>query len=89
MQKVGMSQAEVRGTIKSQILLVFFLPLLVAAVHIAFAFPILTRLLRVLFSADQLLFLGCTLGALAVFVLLYVVIYSLTARTYYRLVRRE
>jgi hypothetical protein len=69
--------------------LVLFLPLLVAAMHTAFAFPILTRLLRALFAADQMLFLGCTLGALAVFAILYVVIYSLTARTYYKLVRWE
>jgi putative ABC transport system permease protein len=88
MQKVGMSQSEVKGAIKSQILLVFFLPLLVAAVHTAFAFPILTRLLRVLFSADQLLFLGCTLASLAAFFVLYVLIYRVTARTYYKLVRR-
>jgi putative ABC transport system permease protein len=88
MQKVGMSQKEVKGTIKSQILLVFFLPLLVAAMHTAFAFPILTRLLRAIFAADQMLFLGCTLGALAAFAVLYVVIYRLTARTYYKLVRR-
>jgi putative ABC transport system permease protein len=86
MQEVGMSQEEVRGTIKDQILLVFFLPLLVAAMHTAFAFPILTRLLRVLFSADLMLFLGCTLGALALFAVLYVIIYSLTARTYYKIV---
>jgi putative ABC transport system permease protein len=89
MQKVGMSQGEVKGTIKSQILFVFFLPLLVAAVHTAFAFPILTRLLHVLFQADRLLFLFCTLGALAVFAVLYVVIYGVTARTYYKLVRWE
>jgi putative ABC transport system permease protein len=88
MQKVGMSQSEVKQTIRSQILLVFFLPLLVAAVHMAFAFPILTRLLRALFQADQLLFLICTAASLAVFAVLYVVIYSLTARTYYKLVRR-
>jgi putative ABC transport system permease protein len=85
MQKVGMSQEEVKGTIRNQILLVFFLPLLVAAMHTAFAFPILTRLLRALFAADQLLFLGCTLGALAAFAVLYVIIYSLTAHIYYKI----
>jgi putative ABC transport system permease protein len=85
MQKVGMSQEEVKGTIRNQILLVFFLPLLVAAMHTAFAFPILTRLLRALFAADQLLFLGCTLGALAAFAVLYVIIYSLTAHVYYKI----
>jgi putative ABC transport system permease protein len=88
MQKVGMSQKEVKRTIRSQILLVFFLPLLVAALHTGFAFPILTRLLHTLFAASQMLFLACTLGALAAFSVLYVIIYSLTARAYYQLVRR-
>jgi putative ABC transport system permease protein len=89
MQKVGMSQSEVKSTIRSQILLVFFLPLLVAAVHIAFAFPILTKLLRVLFHADRMLFGGCMALTLVVFAILYVVIYRMTARTYYKIVRRE
>jgi putative ABC transport system permease protein len=89
MQNVGMSRDEVKGTIKSQILLVFFLPLIVAATHTAFAFPILTRLLRVLFSADTMMFLYCTIGAFAAFAVLYVIIYSLTARTYYKLVNEK
>jgi putative ABC transport system permease protein len=89
MQNVGMSRDEVKGTIKSQILLVFFLPLIVAATHTAFAFPILTRLLRVLFSADTMMFLYCTIGAFAAFAALYVIIYSLTARTYYKLVNEK
>lgn len=87
MQKVGMSSAEVKGTIHSQILLVFFLPLLVAAVHIAVAFPILTKLLRLWFQSNQTLFLWCTLGVFGVFAVIYVVIYSLTAKVYYRIVK--
>lgn len=83
-----MSRDEVKDTIRSQILVVFFFPLFVAAVHTAFAFPILTRLLRALFQADRVLFLFCTLASFAVFTVLYVIIYSMTARTYYRLVRR-
>jgi putative ABC transport system permease protein len=89
MQKVGMSQAEVKGTIRSQILLVFFLPLLVAAMHMAFAFPMLTKLLRGLFQANQMLFLECSVAALVVFAVLYVVIYRVTARTYYTIVKRK
>jgi putative ABC transport system permease protein len=89
MQKVGMSQAEVKGTIRSQILLVFFLPLLVAAIHMAFAFPMLTKLLRGLFQANQMLFLECSVAALVVFAVLYVVIYRVTARTYYTIVKRK
>jgi hypothetical protein len=85
----GMSVDSKWGTIEYLYGMYGTLPLLVAAMHTAFAFPILTRLLRALFAADQMLFLGCTLGALAVFAILYVVIYSLTARTYYKLVRWE
>ena len=86
MQKVGMSSDEVRGTIRSQILLVFFLPLLVAALHMAVAFPMLTKLLKILFLSDQMLFFWCTVASLGVFAVIYVVIYSMTARVYYRIV---
>jgi putative ABC transport system permease protein len=88
LQKVGMSTAEVKGTIRSQILMVFFLPLLVAAMHVAFAFPILTRLLKILFQSDRVLFMACTAASLGVFVVIYVAIYSVTARVYYKIVRR-
>ena len=87
MQKVGMSSDEVRGTIRSQILLVFFLPLLVAALHMAVAFPMLTKLLKILFLSDQMLFFWCTVASLGVFAVIYVVIYSMTARVYYRIVK--
>ena len=86
MQKVGMREDEVKNTIRSQILLVFFLPLLVSAVHVAFAFPILTRLLRLLFQPNQALFMGCTITSLAVFAVIYVLIYSITAKIYYQIV---
>jgi putative ABC transport system permease protein len=88
LQKVGMSTAEVKGTIRSQILMIFFLPLLVAAMHVAFAFPILTRLLKILFQSDRVLFMACTAASLGVFVVIYVAIYSVTARVYYKIVRR-
>lgn len=87
MQKVGMSSDEVKRTIHSQILLVFFLPLLVAAVHISVAFPILTKILSVLFLPNHTLFLLCTIGAFAAFAVIYVIIYSMTARIYYQIVR--
>lgn len=87
MQKVGMSSNEVRGTIRSQILLVFFLPLLVAALHMAVAFPMLTKLLKILFLSDQMLFFWCTVASLGVFAAIYVVIYGMTARVYYRIVK--
>lgn len=88
MQKVGMSEAEVKGAIRSQIRLVFFLPLLVAAVHLAFVFPILTRMPEVLFQTNKGLVVGCMLAALGMFAMIYTLIYSLTAKSYYKIVRR-
>jgi putative ABC transport system permease protein len=89
MQKIGMSDREGKAAIRSQILLVFFLPLAVSAMHIAFAFPILTRLLKVLFQSNQMLFLLCTLASLGIFALIYIIIYSLTAKVYYQIVSKK
>lgn len=86
MQKVGLSRREVRKTIRAQILTMFFLPLLVACVHIAFAFPVITRLLRILYLTNVPLFAACTAGSIAIFALFYAVVFSLTAKVYYRIV---
>lgn len=86
MQKVGMSHKEVKQSIHSQILLVFFLPLVMAVLHLAFAFPMLEKILLVMGLANtQLIFLS-TLGCVAVFAVAYLIIYALTARTYYNIV---
>jgi len=87
MQKVGMSEREVHRSVQSQILLVFFLPLAVAAVHIAAAFHMITRILVVFSLTNVKLFALCTLGTLACFGLLYALVYWATARTYYKIVR--
>ena len=86
MEKIGMSQAEVKGSIRNQILLVFFLPLLVAGIHICFAFPLLTRLLNLLLLPKVSLFVLCTCITFFVFATVYIVIYSITAKTYYKIV---
>lgn len=88
MQQVGMSEGEVKGAIRSQIRLVFFLPLLVAAVHLAFVFPILTRMPEVLFQSNQVLVIGCMVASLGLFAMIYTLIYSLTAKQYYKIVKR-
>lgn len=87
MQKVGMSRREVRKTINSQVLMVFFLPLIVAGIHLAFAFPILEKLLHVLMLSSTSLFVLCSLITFGVFAGVYVVIYLGTARTYYKIVK--
>lgn len=87
MQKVGMARREVHRTIRSQILAVFFLPLLGAFLHVAFAFRVMTMLLEVMYVLNVPLFLKCTAGVTAVFTLFYVIVYMVTSREYYRIVR--
>lgn len=86
MQQVGMSRREVGASIRGQILLVFFLPLLAAGLHILAAFPMLCRILELFGLYDVGLFALCTAGTLAVFAAVYALVYGLTARTYERIV---
>ena len=88
MQKVGLSREEVRTAIRSQVLMVFFLPIVVAAIHIAFDFNMVEKLLTLFYLHDTALTALCTLGTLLVFFLVYGVVYLLTARTYYKIVER-
>lgn len=85
MRKVGMSKREVRSSISRQILMVFFLPLLMAVVHISMAFPMVKRLLLLLGMMNTKLFILCTAGTILVFTVVYGVIYLLTARSYYKI----
>ena len=86
MQKVGMSKKEVRQSIRSQVLLVFFLPLIMAVIHLVFAFKIITKLLSVLNLTNVSLFFMYTVGTVAVFAVIYAVIYSITAKEYYKII---
>lgn len=85
MQKVGMSKKEVRQSIRSQVLLVFFLPLIMAVIHLVFAFKIITKLLSVLNLTNVSLFFMYTVGTVAVFAVIYAIIYSITAKEYYKI----
>jgi len=86
MQQVGMSPREVRASIRSQVLLVFFLPLVTAGIHVAAAFPMLCKLLELFNLFDVRLFALCTAGTLLVFCAIYALVYGLTTRTYSRIV---
>ncbi len=89
MQKVGMSYLEVKKSINSQILTVFFLPLIMAGIHVAFAFPMINKILAVLNLTNTLLFAICALCCFAVFSLVYVIVYLLTGKVYYRIVKNK
>ena len=86
MQKVGMSKREVKRSIRSQVLMVFFLPLAAAVVHIAVGFKVITKLLAVLNMVNVPLFLTCTVATVGVFAVFYAIVFGVTAREYYRIV---
>lgn len=86
MQKIGMSRDEVKKSISSQILTVFFLPLAGAIIHLAAAFKMITKLMIVFNLTNILLFALCSIGTILVFALVYAIVYTLTARTYYKIV---
>ena len=88
MKKVGMDQREVKAAIRSQVLTVFFLPLFVAGIHVMAAFPLISRLLALLNFVNSRLYIMCTGISFLVFAGMYVIIYVLTARVYYRIVSR-
>lgn len=86
LRQVGMSGREVNSSIHSQILLVFFLPLGAAGVHIFMAFPMLSKMLELFQLYNVKLFALCAAGTLAVFCLIYALVFVLTARTYSKIV---
>lgn len=88
LQKVGMTETEVRGSINSSVLTVFFLPLAGAGCHTLAAFPMVSRMLSLFNMRDTRLFLMTLLFCFLVFAAFYAVMYWLTSKAYYRIVKR-
>jgi len=89
MQKVGMDKKEVKKTIGKQILMVFFLPLAVAFIHVGFALPVMIKMLAVFRLTDTSLIMLCTGITALVFAVFYALVFMLTAKAYYKLVKQE
>ena len=87
MQKVGMSKLEVKKTIKKQILMVFGLPLLGAISHTYFALFMLRKLFQIFGLYNQTLINLCTAGTVFMYGIVYVIVYILTAKVYYKIVK--
>lgn len=87
MQKVGMTAKDIKNSIRSQILTVFFAPLVMAGIHVAFAFPMIRKILELLYIRNLTLIILISLAAFLLFGLFYAGVYGLTARVYYRIVR--
>lgn len=88
MEKVGMTKQEVKKSIHSQILTIFFLPLIVAGCHVAGAFPLIRRILALLGLKNISLFIICILVTILIFGIIYALVYSLTAKIYYKIISR-
>lgn len=86
MQKVGMTRRDIRSSINSQLLLVFFLPLLLAGLHLAFAFPFVHKLLLLFNLWNARLLVGTTAASFLAFAVLYTLVYRITSNAYYHIV---
>ena len=86
MQKVGISNKEIKQSIHSQVLTVFFLPLIVAGIHVSFAFPFITKILAILNLTNIKLYAIATCGGFLLFAVFYAIVYRITARSYYKIV---
>ena len=87
LEKVGMSNREVKDTIKSQVRIVFVLPIFAAAIHVTAAFPMVYRLLQMLNLNNEKLFAGCLAVTIIVFAVIYYLVFKVTSRAYYRIVK--
>ena len=88
LQNVGMSQKEVKQTIQFQVLIFFFVPLIVAIIHLAFAYPLILRILKGLLQSDKNIYLVSTAGCIISLVIIYTIVYLMTSKAYYRIVKR-
>lgn len=88
LQNVGMSQKEVKQTIQFQVLIFFFVPLIVAIIHLAFAYPLILRILKGLLQSDKNIYLVSTAGCIIGLVIIYTIVYLMTSKAYYRIVKR-
>ena len=86
LMKVGMTQKEVRQTINSQVMTVFFLPLVAAGIHTAFAFPMIEKMVHLLAFSDRKFLILVTVCSYLVFALFYIIVYMVTSKQYYKIV---
>ena len=87
LQKVGLDQKQIKQTINKQVLTVFFLPLAFAFLHLAFAYHMLSLILKVVGVVDSAMMLSVTLSICGIFALVYILIFMITSRSYRKIVQ--
>ena len=89
MEQVGMSNVEVKSAIETQIRMVFFLPIVVAALHVVAAFRLIRRVLSLLIMDSGQLFVWCLVTTVLAFAVIYYVVFRITSKIYYRIVGNQ
>ena len=89
MKKVGMTSREIRKSLNSQVLTVFFAPLITAGIHTAFAMPILIRILRIMYLYNTALVIGVAVATFVVFSIFCAVAYKITSNSYFKIVNKQ
>ncbi|AXI26402.1 peptide ABC transporter permease [Gemella sp. ND 6198] len=87
MRKVGLTEKQIKQSIRSQVLLIFFAPLVIATIHTAVAFPFIEKIMNLFLLKKTTAFLIGMSGAVGVFTLFYLIVYVLTSRVYYRIIK--
>lgn len=86
MRKVGLKTKDVAKTIRSQVLTVFFMPLILSGIHVCFAYPMFEKILKLLYLENETIFIYTTIACYIVFSLIYMIVYIATSRTYLKIV---
>lgn len=89
LMKVGMTRKEVKQSINSQVLTVFFLPLVTAGIHLAFAYPMISKILLLMAATESSLYLVVTICSYLVFAAFYIIVYLITSKGYYTIVSKS
>ena len=88
LQNVGLSKKEVRQAVSSQVLIFFFLPLVVAVIHMSVAYKMLLKMFKVMILNAPQTFITCTVVSVIVLTICYTIVYFCTSRTYYKIVKK-
>ena len=88
LQNVGMSQKEVKQTIQFQVLIFFFVPLIVAIIHLLFAYPLILKVLNGLLLCNENVYFISTISCIISLIIIYTIVYLITSKAYYRIVKK-
>ena len=87
MRKVGLTDRQIKQSIRSQVLMIFFAPLAVATLHTVVAYPFIEKILKLFLATDNNVFLIALAVTIAVFAVFYLIVYLITSRIYYRIIK--